>query len=180
MKKVVGWREVGVARQDCFHDSHVLKGLVVRAVNSVRPREYCSGIVFDIEAEDVHGVVGHVFFFDKWAHAASFITVGDEVTLEGFVIRALPCRIVPSELNQPAAPAELLPAKRQDECFAHPGTASVLTVAQQAEQGDTIELTVTSQNFEEPTARVRSTRQLTDTMVNDGDGSRQLGGVVHA
>ena len=178
MKKIVGWREVGVLRQDCYHDGHVLKGLVVRKVNSVRPREYCAGIVFDLEAEDVHGVTGHLFFFDQWAHAASFIGVGDEVSLDGIVVRALPSRIVPGELAPLATSSGDLSAKRQSECFAHAAGASTLTVAQPGEQGDTIELVVTSQNFDEPIARVRSTRPLNDTMSNDNGA--QCGKVVHS
>jgi hypothetical protein len=187
MKKIVGWREFGTLRPDVFHDSVALKGLMVKRVNSVRQREYCDGLVFDVEAEDAQGIVGRIFFFDAWAPAASFMAVGDEVSVDGVVSRALPSRVVtPSDVTtlassssagstappavgqlQPADPAVILSTKRQIWCFAQAGENSILTVAQPAEQGDTIEFVVTSKNFEEPEARVRSKRPLKDTITND-------------
>lgn len=119
---------------------------------------------FDLDST-VFTVLGHdviskntvrLYFYDEWATAASFINIGDRLTLKGFVVHD-----VPTYRIEESSPDDL--PTGESSCAPPPpplyfitpcrGDATTLAVAQPAEQGDVIEVLVRPPSFE-PSARV--------------------------
>lgn len=113
--------------------------------------------VFTVRGTDVVSKQSiRYYFYNEWATAASFLGIGDVVTLKGFVVIDVPYfrheEASPDDLPS-GAPDALPPPPPQYFLTPCRGNATSLAVAQLAEQGDTIEVTVAPPSFE-PTARV--------------------------
>lgn len=132
--------------------------IVVDHTIATRPCEFEEGsLVFTVRGTDVVSKQSvRLFFYDAWATASSFLCVGDVVTLKGFVVYD-----TPNFRNEETSPDDLpsgipdtLP-QSPPQFFLTPcrGNVTTLAVAQPAEQGDTIEISITPPTFE-PTARV--------------------------
>lgn len=128
---------------------------VVTTLHKTRQREFhANSQVFNLEALDVVTKAPiHFYFYDEWASGASFVNVGDEVTLRGVIVLDVP-RLARNE-------EELLSfhSPLRGECSWYvthcSGNISSFTAAQPAEQGDVIEVTVQPPDFENPTAKVK-------------------------
>ena len=117
---------------------------VVTRVQMTRAREFIKdGVVFNFEGTDLTSKdTVHIYFYDDWARAASFVSVGDEVILQGFCLHDVPTSLrAGSETMMIVTPSA--------------GLTSLLTVAQPAEQGDVIDVIVNPAQFDNPTAKVR-------------------------
>jgi hypothetical protein len=133
--------------------------LVVQHTIATRACEFDEdGTVFTVRGTDaVSKQPIRCYFYNEWATAASFVGVGDVMTLKGFTVIDVPNfrheEVSPDDLPHadPDIPHPALPP----QYFLTPcrGNVTTLAVAQPGEQGDTIEIIVAPPTFE-PTARV--------------------------
>lgn len=122
---------------------------IVTRVQMTRAREFVKdGVVFNFDGTDLTSKETiHMYFYDDWARAASFVSVGDEVILQGFQLHDVATTPLGSSSGS-GGDAMLIVTPSS-------GLSSLLTVAQPAEQGDVIDVVVNPAQFDNPTAKVR-------------------------
>ncbi|SCU70220.1 uncharacterized protein TEOVI_000179300 [Trypanosoma equiperdum] len=144
-------------------EPHDVKTLICRAdtVRAPRPRELLSGRVFDISGQlldtEYKGMPGetcvHVFFYDEWASAASFIERDDIVILKGFTVYDTP-RVGDHDVEFPFFVTPI------------PHMAA-LRALQKGHKDDIMEVTVTADALETPNIRVMPKRLRGSYIAND-------------
>jgi hypothetical protein len=135
----------------------------VSQLQALRPREYLAGVVLNFTLTDSNGHAIRAFFYDDWARAVSFVCDGDGFQVSG----SLTLRLAPEHKPFDSACAAALLAHPDREIHLTPNGDSVVTIEQQAELGDVLQLRVTAANFENPEASVK--RKPTQALVLAND-----------
>ncbi|KAF8282910.1 hypothetical protein TcG_05961 [Trypanosoma cruzi] len=144
---------------------HGGKTLMCRAerVFASRPREFCAGRVFNLSCRLLDGdykehceeEYAHLYFYDDWAFAASFIEEGDIVILKGFTVHDIPC--IGGE--EPEFPFFVAPI----------ATSSTLRVLQSGLNDDVMEVMVKADRLDVPCVRVLPKTLRAPFIANDVD-----------
>ncbi|RNF23492.1 uncharacterized protein Tco025E_02784 [Trypanosoma conorhini] len=129
---------------------HAGKTLMCRAekVCASRPREFHSGRLFNLSGRLLDGDhkehceedYAHLYFYNDWAFAASFIEEGDIVILKGFTLHDAPC----IGEDEAEFPFFITPIK----------ASSTLRVLQNGLQEDVMEVMLRADRLELPCVRV--------------------------
>eukprot|EP00754_Rhynchopus_humris_P007326 Rhum_TRINITY_DN13412_c0_g1::Rhum_TRINITY_DN13412_c0_g1_i1::g.60048::m.60048 len=154
----------GLLAQNIGVHSQTLTGIVVDRWK-LRQREYSEGVVFNVSlrnadvARGSQAAVAMLYFRGDQAEACSFLEPGDRVSVDSFVVESNPA----VDSAGPGAPPRcpLVDAQRVFVC----GPAATITVCS-LQDGAPLELTLRHGLYDQPEARLASTKRSEDARAN--------------